>query len=97
MFRQFLEGFPKDQPRLAVQMGVHPQVVVDGVAYSVKAGIARFFQALLDAQGQVVTMSSQNLRSRQLEALPDALRALIERTPGEGCRLRLPEEPQQSQ
>jgi len=63
------------------------QVIYDDISYPVSYQMAQFFQAILTAEGESVSMTSHGLHSRKIETLPVTLRGLIERKPGRACRI----------
>jgi hypothetical protein len=65
-----------------------PQVIIDGLAHSVKPEVANFLEALLAADGAYVKATKFGVRAaRDLEKLPEALGNLIDSKPGVGFRL----------
>ena len=76
----------KPRPRITVSVDP-PQVVIDGAAYAIKPKMAEFFEAMVVASGDYVSMSSHGIRSRDTESLPKEVQAIIDTQPGSGSRI----------
>ena len=67
-----------------VTKGPKPTATLDHHVYSISGDVADFLQALIDADGKPVSMTAYNVRTRDIDALHQPLRDLIERDPGKG-------------
>jgi hypothetical protein len=84
--------FPNEQksvpgPRLVIKRGLQPQGILDGIAYPIPHEVADFLQAVIEGDGKPVSMAAYSVRSRQLDNLPMGILDLIDRKPGQGCRI----------
>ncbi|MCE9555998.1 MAG: hypothetical protein K8T91_21835 [Planctomycetes bacterium] len=82
------EAIEEAAPRRRVEVRTNPTApcaVIDGVPHPISVEVAPFVQALVEADGHLVTLASHGLRSRDLDRLPPAVNALIDRGTGKGC------------
>jgi hypothetical protein len=87
---ELASGIPATRPcRLRVENttdGFH--VYLDSVPHSVSDTAGGFIEALIESQGDWVSGAAYGCKSRHLDALPNAIKELIERSTAKGCRLK---------
>lgn len=81
-------GIANGTPACRVSLGENRVVILDGQPIAVKARGYAIFQLLLAAPlGDYVSLDSHGLRTRDVDALPKALRDVIDSQPGVGSRI----------
>jgi hypothetical protein len=82
------KAVPQPEHKSRVKLGENDIVLLDDKPFPVKPNGYKLFQLLLSEPGEYVPITKHNLRTRDLEKLPQPLQAAIERDPGAGTRIR---------
>lgn len=83
-------AFPRKHQTRVLRLEVNcspaaPSIAYDGTVYRVTSKIARFFEALVKADGGLINATEFGIRSAEIEGLVAPLKSLIERKTGAGC------------
>ena len=79
--------FTEPTPRLKLNLADN-QAVFDGTPYKLTLKQTEILQALLDANGEYVSLADNGWRSRDILSFPEAIQAIIESQSGAGTRLK---------